>query len=268
VRPSRSDRTNRAHPAAGGGDPDAVGTAEPITAEPPDRLRLAPLGVAFSDVTFLHWAYDPDKVRPLLPPGTRPDVFDGAAHVGIVAFRMRSYGEFHEFNVRTYSVDERGRRGVLFLSMEADRLPWVLAARAVALPYRWSHLRLTRDGHELDYRCRRRWPGPRGLGCRIRLRVGPPVDGTPLDHFLTARWRMHHRIPGVTLAARLAHERWPLHEADVLELHENLIAATGLPAPEGPPLSVRYAPRVDGRLSLPRPVAWSGTGGGAGGRRS
>ena len=36
---------------------------------------LAPLAVAFSDVTFLHWRYEPDQVRPLLIPDTaRPSI--------------------------------------------------------------------------------------------------------------------------------------------------------------------------------------------------
>ena len=30
------------------------------------------------DAVFLHWAVDPPDVAPLLPPGVRPDVHDGA----------------------------------------------------------------------------------------------------------------------------------------------------------------------------------------------
>ena len=45
--------------------------SEPITADPPPGRVLAPLAVAFSDVTFLHWRYELDQVRPLLIPGHR-----------------------------------------------------------------------------------------------------------------------------------------------------------------------------------------------------
>ena len=228
--------------------------SEPITAEPPPGRVLAPLAVAFSDVTFLHWRYEPDQVRPLLIPGTEPDSFDGSAYVGLVAFRMRSYGEFLEFNVRTYCVDEHGRRGVVFLTMEADRLPWVLAARAVDLPYRWSRMSLVRTVHVLDYRSSRRWPGPPSPATRIRMRVGAPIEGDPLDHFLTARWRLYHRVPAATLTARMVHNRWPLHSADLLDLHDELVAATGLPAPTAPPVSVLYSPGVQGQLGLPKPI--------------
>lgn len=36
-----------------------------------------------------------------------------------------------EVNVRLYGVDGQGRRGVVFLSLEASSLPAVLAARAL-----------------------------------------------------------------------------------------------------------------------------------------
>jgi uncharacterized protein len=232
-----------------------VPTPESVTTDPPPGPRVAPLAVVFSDVTFLHWRYEPDEVCPLLLPGTSPDSFDEAAYVGLVAFRMRCYGEFLEFNVRTYSVDEQGRRGVVFLTMEANRLPWVMAARAAGLPYRWSRMSLARDVHVLDYESARRWPGPTGLGTRIRVQVGKPIEGGTLDHFLTARWRLHHRVPAATVTARLAHNRWPLHAADLMDLRDELVVAAGLPAPTAPPVSVLYSPGVRGRLGLPIPAS-------------
>jgi uncharacterized protein YqjF (DUF2071 family) len=235
------------------GDPGPV-RPEPVTAEPLPTPAVAPLGAAFTDVTFLHWPYEPAAVRPLLPPGIEPDTFDGAAYVGLVAFRMRSWGEFRELNVRTYSVDSHGRRAVVFLAMEADRLPWVLAARALGLPYCWSAVHVVRDVHLLDYSSSRRWPGRSGPTSRIRIRVGPPIEGGPLEHFLTARWRLHHDIRGVPLATRLAHNRWPLHAAHLVELHDDLIAATGLSAPVAAPVSALFSPGVRGRFGVPEPA--------------
>jgi uncharacterized protein len=227
---------------------------EPITVNPPASPAVAPLPVALHDVTFLHWRYDPELVRPLLPPDTEPDTFDEAAYVGLVALRIRSCGEFLQFNVRTYSVDQRNRRGVVFLAMEANRLPWVLAARAAGLPYRWSRTSLTRDVNDLDYRAARRWPNPTGVGTRIQVRVGQPMAGTSLDHFLTARWRLHCRVPVATLTARFTHNRWPLHAAELLELHDELLATVELPPPTAPPVNVLYSPGVHGRFGLPAPA--------------
>lgn len=238
-------------PAEGG---RAESELEPITAEPPPAPWLAPLGVALTDVVFVHWRYDPELVRPLLPRGLVPDTFDGVTYVGLVPFRMRAYGEFLEANVRVYTVDPRGRRGTLFLTMEADRLPWVLAARAVGLPYAWSRMSLDRDTHVLCYRSARRWPGRPGAGSEVQVRVGSPVEGGPLEHFLTARWWLHHSVPGVLVAVLLPHDRWPLHAAELLHVDDRLVAAAGLPAPTEPPLSVLYAPAVRGRFGLPVPV--------------
>jgi hypothetical protein len=64
---------------------------------------------------------------------TTPDVLCGVTYVGLVAFRMHRVGwlwspgvpylgSFPETNVRLYSVDAHGRRGVVFRSMDAGRL--------------------------------------------------------------------------------------------------------------------------------------------------
>jgi len=44
-----------------------------------------------------------------------------------------------ETNVRLYSVDGTGRRGVVFLSLDANRLVVIATGRTVfGLPYRWA----------------------------------------------------------------------------------------------------------------------------------
>jgi uncharacterized protein YqjF (DUF2071 family) len=71
-------------------------------------------------------------------------------------------GTFCETNVRLYSVDARGRRAVVFLSLDAERLLPVLTAQVLLrLPYKWARMRLAKDGDVLRYTSRRRWPGPR-----------------------------------------------------------------------------------------------------------
>ncbi|GAB3292356.1 YqjF family protein [Parasphingorhabdus pacifica] len=225
---------------------------EPVTVEPPSQAWLAPIRMAFTDVTFMHWSADREQIASLLPPGTEPDTYAGRTYVGLVAFRMRSYGPFLETNVRVFSVDHKGRRGIVFLGIESDRLPWILAARAGWLPCAWSRMSLVRDAYVLTYDSARRWPGRPTPRSRIQVRVGPPTDGSPLEHFLTARWRLHLRVPGRTLTTQLSHDRWPLHNAELLELDDQLITAAGLPAPTTAPSSVLYAPVAYGRLGLPQ----------------
>lgn len=227
---------------------------EPVTADPPPQPWPAPLGITLVDVTFVHWPVDPAQVRPLLPPKTEPDLYDGTTYVGLVALRMRAFGEFLETNVRVYSRDDKGSRGTVFLTMEANRLPWVLAARAGGLPYTWSRASLGHDGHVLTYNSIRRWPAPGGLASRIRIRVRQPIEGSPLDHFLTARWRLHLGVFAGTFVTPFVHDRWPLHTAELLDLDDQLVAATGLSVPSASPVSVLYAPAVHGRFGIPRPA--------------
>ena len=56
-------------------------------------------------------------------------------------------GTFLETNVRLYSVDETGRRGIVFLSLDTDRSIVVAGARAgFGLPYRWARMRYAASG--------------------------------------------------------------------------------------------------------------------------
>lgn len=208
---------------------------------------------AWVDVAFVHWAVDPAAVAPLLPPGTRPDTLDGRTYVGLVAFRVPSTlvlgavpaGAFGEVNVRVYSVDEHGRRGVVFLTMDADSAHIVATARALSgLPYIWSDVSL----HEAPdgLRCgavRRRLPGE--AEGSWSLRIGEPADEPGrLEHFLTARWGLHTRHWGRTWWVRISHRPWPLHRARLLHLDTGLLAAAGVEPLDERPVSVLWSPGV------------------------
>jgi uncharacterized protein YqjF (DUF2071 family) len=238
-----------------------VSSTEPLSPTAPRPVRRTVFTQGWRDLTFLHWALDPAVVAPLLPAGAVPDVLDGATYVGLIPFRMRRIGlfgapglpwvgSFAETNVRLYSVDAQGRRGVVFRSLEADRLLPVLAARWVArLPYLWARMRYARDGDRVTYATARRWPGPRGAGARIDIRVGAPMaEPGPLEQFLTARWGLHQRARRSTVYWPNEHGAWPLHTAELLSLEEGLVAAAGLPSVTGAPDSVLFSPGVDVRF--------------------
>lgn len=193
------------------------------------------------DLVFLHWRVAPEAVRPLLPPRTRPDVHDGSSWVGLIPFRMVGagvargpavpwLGSFAETNVRLYSVDEQGRRGIVFRTLEASRLPVVLGARAAfALPYAWAKMRVVESDGVLTYSSRRRWPGP-PAATRVIVRPGEPLPAAdPLADFLTARWGLHTRAFGRTLYVPNRHEIWPLQHAELLHLEDELLEICGLP---------------------------------------
>ena len=239
------------------------------------------------DITFVHWRVDADRVQRYLPEGVRPDVHDGSSWVGLIPFRMVDggvgprrpvpwLGTFLETNVRLYSCDDAGRRGVVFLSLDAQRLPVVVGARLLfGTPYRWARMRSTpqpvpRDptGSVVTYAARRLrvpWhrrtrpvggnvpPDPHPTS-RLRVRVGERVaEPNPLEQFLTARFGLHTTVAGRVLWVPNTHAPWPLHRAEVLELDDLLVAAAGLPGvTDRPPDSVLFSPGVE--TSFGRPV--------------
>ncbi|GAA1670519.1 YqjF family protein [Kribbella yunnanensis] len=233
----------------------------------PDLRRPRILRQQWLDLTFLHWAVDPGEVARFFPPGTRPDVFEGRTYVGLVPFRMVGtglpygpavpyFGTFLETNIRLYSIDDSGRRGVVFLSLDANRLAVVSIARAVfALPYRWARMTHTASGSGSGsthtYRSRLRRPGV-AVTALITVDTGPAVPTDPLADFLTARWGLHARRAGRTWYLPNHHPVWELHSATVTKLHmPGLFPSVGLPEPAGPPDHVLYSPGVPAEFGLP-----------------
>ena len=241
---------------------------EPISRDaPPGGVGRAVMTQEWAELTYVHWPSEPHVIRPFLPQGVEPDVVDGATWVGLVPFAMRRVrllgtppipvlSSFLETNVRTYTVGPDGRRGVFFLTLEADRLMPVLAARAAyRLPYTWSQMSLQRKGNDATYRSRRRWPAAPGATSLVRISIGPPHEPTDLDHSLTARWGLHSTWWGGRVAfAPVQHARWPLHAAELLEVDHSLVAAVGLPAPEGEPRGL-HSPGVSVRVGWPHRLA-------------
>jgi uncharacterized protein YqjF (DUF2071 family) len=216
------------------------------------------------NLTFLHWAIDPEPVRGLFPPGTRPDVIDGRTYIALVPLRMSRVsagaswsppwlGNFAESNVRLYSVDERGRHGVLFRSLETERLAFVFGARAaLGVPYTWARMRVDRTGDLVRYASRRRWPRP-GLRCELTIAVGERTEPTDLEAWLTQRWGAHSRHLGRTVWTPVAHPAWPLHEAMITALADDLVpAGLGFGVPPEPTLRPLWSPGV--RATFGRPT--------------
>ena len=242
---------------------------EPVTPGAARPVRRALMTQDWRDLTFLHWPVDTAAAGRLLPPGTRPDLFDGVSYVGLIAFRMDRVGwlglpglpylgSFPETNVRLYSVGPDGRRGVVFRSLDAARLLPVLTARTgFRLPYQWSLMRVRQQGDLVSYASQRRWPRP-GPRLRLRARIGERIaEPSALEQFVTARWGLHAtRYGGRTSYLPNEHPPWPLYRATLVHLEENLIAAAGLPPPRSGPVSVLFSPGVPVRLGVPRPAAW------------
>ncbi|MGW1675815.1 YqjF family protein [Saccharopolyspora sp. NPDC002376] len=230
---------------------------EPLTLAAPHRIRWSLTNQVWRDVVFAHWPCDPALLEPMLPRGTRPDLFAGSAWIGLIGLRMTvssvlgvptlpALRDFNELNVRTYAVDERGRRGLVFLSMEASNRTFVRIARgSVQLPYRYAQVEFTHCGSEIGYQVRRG-----GVGLELRVRRGPRIAAGETERFDTSRWRMFSTWRGHALHTPAEHEPWALHSAELLSCADfGLISQLGLPAPDQTVALV--ASRVDARFGPP-----------------
>ena len=100
---------------------------------------------------------------------------DGLTYVGLVPFVMRHtavgpslrlpyFGSFAETNIRLYSVDDAGRHGVLFRSLETARLAVVPVTRTgLGVPYTWAKMRVT--GRRRRHLVRQRAPLAAARAC-------------------------------------------------------------------------------------------------------
>ena len=234
---------------------------EAISAAAPARVLRPAMRQVWRDLMFLHWPYAAQAVRPLVPNSLELDLWDGAAWVGLVPFAIEGLthprvppvpwlSHFLETNVRTYVVDRQGRRGVWFFSLDAARLAAVLGARAAyALPYFWARMSLERVGPDVRYRSRRLGPGR--AGCDLAVQVGPCIAAPgDLELFLTARFRLFAERGGRLRHAEIEHPPWPLAQASVVWLRQDLLEAAGLPGPRGAPLA-HFSESVEVKVGPP-----------------
>jgi uncharacterized protein len=236
---------------------------------PTVEVRHPVMEHVWGTLTFVHWRYPAEQVQALLPEGLTVQPYDGSAWVGLVPFRIEVRpphlpavgwaSRFPETNVRTYVTDSTGRSGIWFFSLDAARLGAVVVARTTyGLPYFWDAMQVDGQiraaGDEVTYTSFRRWPGPRAAHCRVRVRVGEayaPEELGELDHFLTARWTLFSAHSYGLAYADAHHAPWPLRRAELVDLDESVVSASGLSAPAGTPL-LHCSSGVQVRIGAPR----------------
>lgn len=233
--------------------------AEPISRTAPPLRGEVVASQRWSRLAFIHWRVDAAAVAPLLPSGTRPDVFDGSSWVGLIGFHLGSarlfgsppiplLGSFAEINVRLYAVDAVGRRGVVFASLEASSLAAVVAARAAfSIPYFWSRTSIESRAESIHYSAARHVGGG---ATSFVVRPTPEILAPDaLADFLTARWGLFTTRFGRTIFLPNEHEEWVLHPADLLDLDDDLVGLAGLPGiASRRPDSVLWADPVTARF--------------------
>jgi uncharacterized protein YqjF (DUF2071 family) len=216
----------------------------------------------WSDASFLHWRVDASELRPLIDPALEVDEFDGSAWIGLIPFRMMMrlpyqppvpvISHYPETNVRTYVRDERGRRGLWFLSLDVARSIAMVAGRSILwLPYAWSRMSAEELPDGMTYRAERIAP-TRGARSVVAVSTARAEEhDSELARFLTARFRLFGRGPLGLFEVDVEHPPWRLSAASVLEIEDDLVPAAGIGV-VGQPDYVLFSRGVDVRLSFPR----------------
>ena len=235
--------------------------AELVTPEAPILPWPHILRQNWQHLSFLHWAVEPASIAHLYPPDTEPDTFEGSSYVGVVPFQMADtgfargpaiFGTFLETNVRLYSVDRTGRRGVVFLSLDTTRLGMVAGGRWIfGVPYRWARMSYREQGDRRTYASTRRWRG--AAASYVEVQVGGSQPSGPLEHYLTARWGVHIVRAGRTWYLPNEHPVWELRRAELIDFSgDGLLASVGLgDLGKRPPDHVTFSDGVAARFGLP-----------------
>ena len=220
------------------------------------------LSQRWDDMLFAHWPVEADALRPLLPTTVEPDVRDGRAWVGIVAFRMtetravglvppRGLGPIPELNVRTY-VRVDGEPGVWFLSLDTSSPLFVTIGRTLyGLAYHHARMVVRRDGTRIHYASAR---GPAAFAASYApaTAIGARARPDSLEHWLLERYRLYAIRAGRLVTAEVAHPPWTLQPADA-RIELNTLEPRGIRF-RGEPL-LHFSPGVDAVISAPVPVA-------------
>jgi len=215
--------------------------------------RLPPAGrpamlQRWEDLLFLHWKWDAPEIQRTLAPGLAVDTFGGDAWLGVVPFFMRAirpaalppvpwFSYFLELNVRTYVVDQQGRPGVWFYSLDCNRRVAVWVARNFFhLPYEFAKMRATRAHGAVDYHSQR--CGAAGSSDFTYQPAGPANEARPgsLDFFLVERYRLFAARADRSLrSGRVHHSPYQLSAAKVEAWATDLFSLNGFSQPDRPP---------------------------------
>ena len=220
----------------------------------------------WEELLFLHWTFEPQIIAKVLPPSLRVDTFDDKAWLGVVPFSMRNVrprflpsvpgiSNFPELNLRTYVVDEHGRPGVWFHSLDTPkRLPNWIARTFFHLNYRLARIQVEEKGSLRSYRSEL-WMET-GWDTQQEYkwdRVGEPFIAEPgsLDFFLAERYRLFafNKKETQLMSGQVHHEPYHLQKVNLMSYSKRLFALNGLPEPGNSPVSVLASAGVDVPIS-------------------
>lgn len=180
----------------------------------------------WNNALFLHWKVSYEVLRKLVPQDLNLDTHNGSAYISLVAFTMqkirpryfpaiRSISNFYEINIRTY-IDNDSKKGVYFLSIEAQKYLSVFIAKALSdLPYRKSNIQRV----DCLYRSTNNFNNF-FLDTEFEIKQ-PLIQKTALDKWLTERYCLYFDKGNTIYRYDIHHKEWDLKNIDIKRLNLN-----------------------------------------------
>lgn len=187
------------------------------------------------DVLFLHWPVSPDIVREHIPSELKLDVYNNAAWVSLVFFRVKrnrmrfmpylpGMSSFLQLNVRTY-VTYKGRVGVYFFNLDANH-PLIAKMISVTkfMPYRYAKIKLKRSKKGFFIHSTEKTSDE-----TLMTSFEPSsmlIEKGPLELWLTERYHLWTKVKGNLFRIDISHSPWLLQHVNGV-IHENTMAFKG-----------------------------------------
>ena len=220
----------------------------------------------WEELLFLHWPVEPQIVAKVLPPGLGVDTYKGKAWLGVVPFSMRGVrprflpavpglSSFPELNLRTYVVDELGRPGVWFYSLDTPKhLPNWIARTFFHLNYRFARIQVKDKGGSRSYRSElwmgTDWDVPQEYEWE---RIGEPftAEAGSLDFFLAERYRLfaYNDAKAQLMTGQVHHQAYPLQQVNLKRYSKRIFTLNGLSKPDSLPVSLLASSGVNVEIS-------------------
>jgi uncharacterized protein YqjF (DUF2071 family) len=219
----------------------------------------------WDDVLFVHYEVDPGVLRPLVPFDL--DLYQGRAHVSLVAFTLRNLRPCwggalaaylsapvacHAFlNVRTY-VRPGGVPGIYFLvEWVSNALAVLLGPPLFGLPYRFGRLDYAHHGAGGSGRVQAGQDFRYRVEADAAMPLGPCAPGS-LDEFLLERYVAYTRRGRRLRLFRVWHSPWRQRQVAVRVDEDGLLATAGGWYRSAAPAGAVYSPGVkDVRIGRP-----------------
>ncbi|MEM7672953.1 MAG: DUF2071 domain-containing protein [Verrucomicrobiota bacterium] len=213
----------------------------------------------WESLLFLHWEMPTDSIQEMLPEGLYVDTYSGQAYIGVVPFLMRKVrprflfcvpgiSNFLELNLRTYVVDDEGRKGVWFFSLDANqRLAVWIARKCFALPYYFAKMKYKRGDDGFAYfDSYRAGSAAQRFGYQKTSKAEEAREGS-FSHFLVERYSLFSsdEQTGRLYLGHIRHRPYRLATVEISSYSEELFKLSGFECPGRLPDHQIYAEPVD-----------------------